>query len=112
MKKNWIVVARNLAICSDCGDGMALWKNNITGERKVICDYCQNEYTMGDRETDGTGLPTCKGCQFLDDIDRHHSNSQLDKVYCTQAAESFKRRMKPWHCPFSQMSKEYWGTQK
>ena len=47
MEKDWIVVARNVAICSDCEGGMALWKNNITGERKVICDYCQNEYTMG-----------------------------------------------------------------
>lgn len=50
MEKGWIVVARNVAICSDCEGGMALRKNNITGERKVICDYCQNEYTMGAQE--------------------------------------------------------------
>lgn len=47
--REWVVIKRNIAICNDCDNTMALWKNIRTIEYRVICDFCPNEYEPEDR---------------------------------------------------------------
>lgn len=51
-------------------------------------------------------LPVCECCEYKDDIEQIKRNKQFDLIYCTKCEETFERRMKPWHCPFSPLVKK------
>lgn len=111
---DWDVVERNVAICSECNGSMALWKNRVTNQYCVSCDYCTNEYTPTKPPIDfsivknevGVGLPACSTCALLDDVEQHWKSKQLDIIYCCGCQDQFERRQKPFRCPFSPLCKK------
>ena len=49
---------------------------------------------------------SCENCPYRADTDQIRRNRQYDIIYCDKCEETFERRMKPWHCPFSPLVKQ------